>query len=165
MTLGAAAKLLNISGTLGVARRQLAMTRVKGTCRLSRAFPRGATAEMPRSCRREATGCGTRNGRALIRCAWRAPSGHARATVCKRQAREMLTMGYAGPFSVELALKSHGEAALWRSLLRNPFMRCARGDESIRHPYKKTHEADSFIESKSRTPSIVIFDTNGSRHQ
>ncbi|MCX5543830.1 hypothetical protein M3A49_30840 [Paraburkholderia sp. CNPSo 3076] len=38
MTLGAAANLRNISGTLGAARRQLAMTQAKGTCRFSHAF-------------------------------------------------------------------------------------------------------------------------------
>ncbi|MCP3716676.1 hypothetical protein [Paraburkholderia sp. CNPSo 3281] len=165
MTLGAAVNLRNISGTLGAARRQLAMTRAKGTCRLSHAFPRGAAAEMSRRRRGEAAGCGTRKGRALTRRAWRAPSGRACATAWKREVGEMLTMGYAAAFRVELALKSLGEAVLWRSLLRNPFMRCACGDESIRHPYKKTHKADSFIEPKSRTPSIVMFDTNGSRHQ
>ena len=77
----------------------------------------------------------------------------------------MLTMGYAAPFRVELALKSHGEAALRRSLLRNPFMRSACGHESISYPYKKINQADNFIESRTRIPSIVIFDTNGSRHQ
>jgi len=165
MTLGAPVKLLNICGTLAAARRQFAMTQAKGTCRLSCAFPRGAAAEMPRWRGRGTNGCGTRKGRVLTRCAWRAPSGRTCASTWRRQAGEMLTMGYAGPIRVELALKSHGEAALSRSLLRNPFLRCACGRESIRHPYKKTHKADSFIESRPLTPSIVIFDTNGSRHQ
>ena len=174
MTLGAPVKLLNICGTLGAARRQFAMTQAKGTRRLSRAFPRGAAAEMPRWRGRGTSGrgtngcgtngCGTRKGRVLTRCAWRAPSGRTCAGTWRRQAGEMLTMGYAGPIRDELALKSHGEAALPRSLLRNPFKRSACGHESIRYPYKNINKADSFIESRLRPPSIVIFDTNGSRH-
>jgi hypothetical protein len=157
MTLGQISKRLKLAGTLGAPRRQLAMTLVKGTFTLTRAFPAGATAR-----HRGWSGCGTTNGRAPRVRAWRAPFGREQCGARRRQAREMLTMGYAATFLVALALKSHSVAALGHRHLRNPFTRQASGRKSIRHPYKKTKTANSLIENRPRIPSIVMFDTNGS---
>ena len=76
----------------------------------------------------------------------------------------MLAMDYAATFRVTLALKSHGAAALGRSLLRNPFAQRVGGYKSIRHPYKKINGDVSFIAYRPYIPSIVMSGTNGSCH-
>ncbi|WP_143189265.1 hypothetical protein [Paraburkholderia lycopersici] len=76
---------------------------------------------------------------------------------------EMLTVGYAITFRLMLALKSHKETALRRTLLRNPFTRKARSRNSIRFPYKRIGDAGICVDWRLRIPSIGVFDTNGSR--